>query len=676
MKHRHFPRYNDDADFTTNAPSYYEDLARKEKLIRLLAERIWGYEEILDETLEQIQERFRAWDKNLEDFPEDVKVLLQQWLDDGTLDHIINETIFNWKLDTSIFEQFRDSVTAQLQQNTLKLDTLFINIKAIGGHSTTEDGYEDFDNTDVFKLAEQLIGNQTGTIYIPEGTYLGDFDFFTKEGIRVMGAGIDKTILKNIATVNYNHGFFILTENSYLSDLTLDGSGTELANNNLPVTGDGSFCLETRGDNITVERVRLINAYNKQMIVQPSSGVKILDCEFIGNEDGSRNQDGIHFYAELVGTEISDVTVKGCLFKNHSRSGMLLEHYCVNFLIEENTFLHGNDFYATGIVAQWFSDELTIINNTFDGQGYAIYLRDGFGSGVISNNIFRNIVSHCLYVGKGFYTAFGYPKPRLIGKKVGAETYFVFCRSLIFEKNTISFNRRGLTSEATSAVVFINGFDDVPGDYKFYFGNIFIKNNTLLKTDQPKNFVVTAIKERNIFENLMIEDNTAVDVELKTILQGTADNVHIKNNYFDKITTKMTLTARKLLKIYDNHFSNMAVGYTGLSTVFYVSAPRVEMLNNFFDEQSNITARIDAPDVVGLPNASFMIKNNWFGIEPVTMFLKTNRQIPLLDIATSNNPSSGAGETFYIWVDLLGSLRISKTIPQAYSDGVSVGSQS
>lgn len=85
-------------------------------MIRLLAERIWGYEKILDETLEQIQERFRAWDKNLEDFPEDVKVLLQKWLDDGTLDHIINETIFNWKLDTSIFEQFRDSITAQLQQ--------------------------------------------------------------------------------------------------------------------------------------------------------------------------------------------------------------------------------------------------------------------------------------------------------------------------------------------------------------------------------------------------------------------------------------------------------------------------------------------------------------------------------------------------------------------------------
>ena len=26
------PRYNDDSDYTTNAPSYYDDLARKQKL--------------------------------------------------------------------------------------------------------------------------------------------------------------------------------------------------------------------------------------------------------------------------------------------------------------------------------------------------------------------------------------------------------------------------------------------------------------------------------------------------------------------------------------------------------------------------------------------------------------------------------------------------------------------
>src|SRR5699024_10538471 len=81
------PTYNDSSDYTTNAPSYYDDLARKNKLMKTLALRIWEYEEEMIRRLEQ-------WDKNLEDFPEDVKKLLEKWLEDGTLDHIINDTIF------------------------------------------------------------------------------------------------------------------------------------------------------------------------------------------------------------------------------------------------------------------------------------------------------------------------------------------------------------------------------------------------------------------------------------------------------------------------------------------------------------------------------------------------------------------------------------------------------
>src|SRR5699024_4700021 len=124
---RRYPRYPDDADYQTNAPSYYEDLARKQKLIQLLAEKIWEYEETLDLTLEQITnrlesyiqendnlmtERLEQWDLNLEKFPENVELLLQEWLADGTLDHIINETIFNWKADKT----YVDSEIERLEQ--------------------------------------------------------------------------------------------------------------------------------------------------------------------------------------------------------------------------------------------------------------------------------------------------------------------------------------------------------------------------------------------------------------------------------------------------------------------------------------------------------------------------------------------------------------------------------
>lgn len=81
------PFYTDNADYNTNSKSYYDDLARKNKLIEILARRIWEYDE-------ELAKRFEEWDKNLEEFPEDVKKLLQEWLKDGTLADIINKEIF------------------------------------------------------------------------------------------------------------------------------------------------------------------------------------------------------------------------------------------------------------------------------------------------------------------------------------------------------------------------------------------------------------------------------------------------------------------------------------------------------------------------------------------------------------------------------------------------------
>lgn len=127
---KRFPYYPDDTDYTTNSPSYYDDLARKNKLIRLLAEKIWEYEKTLDLTLEEINQRLTAyinendelmnkrleeWDLRLEKFPENVELLLQEWLEDGTLDHIINETIFSWKAD-------KDYVDNEFEELNLKLD--------------------------------------------------------------------------------------------------------------------------------------------------------------------------------------------------------------------------------------------------------------------------------------------------------------------------------------------------------------------------------------------------------------------------------------------------------------------------------------------------------------------------------------------------------------------------
>ena len=109
MRHKYntrIPHYIDDSDYTTNAPSYYDDLAKKNHLIKILAKRIWEYDDRLTDSLENIEKTLNEYidivDGKLElidhiigeGFNDVIEILLREWLKDGTLDHIINEVIF------------------------------------------------------------------------------------------------------------------------------------------------------------------------------------------------------------------------------------------------------------------------------------------------------------------------------------------------------------------------------------------------------------------------------------------------------------------------------------------------------------------------------------------------------------------------------------------------------
>lgn len=113
-----FPYYNDDSDYTTNAPSYYDDLARKSKIVQELAQRIWEYDKLL-------AEKFAEWDKNMEELPLYVQEILEKWLADGTLADIINNTIFgdlNDKIDG--VDKRVDKTNADLKQLGIDLTDL------------------------------------------------------------------------------------------------------------------------------------------------------------------------------------------------------------------------------------------------------------------------------------------------------------------------------------------------------------------------------------------------------------------------------------------------------------------------------------------------------------------------------------------------------------------------
>lgn len=129
MRNNKIPKYIDKADYNTNSPSYYHDLARKNKLIKLLAERIWEYDE-------ELAKRFEAWDKNLEEFDDEVIRLLQEWIDDGTFAHIINEEIFQLlneeirriEMNPNNFGVVGDGVTDDTQAFQEMLNSPLVNV--------------------------------------------------------------------------------------------------------------------------------------------------------------------------------------------------------------------------------------------------------------------------------------------------------------------------------------------------------------------------------------------------------------------------------------------------------------------------------------------------------------------------------------------------------------------
>lgn len=81
------PHYEGDVDYTTNAPSYYADLARKQGLIKELAQKIWEYDQILAAKLKEVEDTLTKYadilDGKIEDFDTIILSKTEKWLDEN-----------------------------------------------------------------------------------------------------------------------------------------------------------------------------------------------------------------------------------------------------------------------------------------------------------------------------------------------------------------------------------------------------------------------------------------------------------------------------------------------------------------------------------------------------------------------------------------------------------------
>ena len=97
---KRYPRYPDDADYQTNAPSYYEDLARKHGLIKELSNKIWEYDKILYEKLKEVEDTLQEYsdilDGKINDFDQIILTKTEKWLDENMEDILTQAVQLVW----------------------------------------------------------------------------------------------------------------------------------------------------------------------------------------------------------------------------------------------------------------------------------------------------------------------------------------------------------------------------------------------------------------------------------------------------------------------------------------------------------------------------------------------------------------------------------------------------
>lgn len=349
------PFYSDSADYNTNSKSYYDYLSRINKLIEVLAKRIWEYDE-------ELSKRFDEWDKNLEELPEDLENLLIKWMEDGTLEKIINDNIFN-KLNDKI-----DKI------NT-KLDKLFINV-------------DEFNGSDCEKIQQamnlsKLLGG--GIVYAPSRTYILECEISIYKNTTLLS--------ENGAIFERHHkGYMFLNGDRGARYSRYDGQGNIAFINGkfdgrgqIDLGGKGSNIAIAHADNVLFDNVEITNANSHHIELNSSKNVVIRNSKFLGQPKeltfveavqlDLSTEGGFGAFGEYDNTPCKNVTIEGNYF------GKTDELPPVSRCI-------GTHSTRIGVL---FSD-VKILNNEFDGcRDFAIQLLC-YKESIIRDNIFRNCI--------------------------------------------------------------------------------------------------------------------------------------------------------------------------------------------------------------------------------------------------------------------------------------------
>ena len=433
---RNFPNYDDDSDYNTNANSYYKDLGRKTKLIKLLAKRIWEYENTLNETLEQIEqrltdyilendtlmtERLENWDKRIDEMPEEMSSLFVTWLEDGTLEQIINHDVLGNKADKIYVDDelgnkadktyvnvLNEEVNNQLTQTNQVLKTIHVNVKD-EPYNAKGDGVTD--DTQAIQQAIDDAGVSGGLVYIPTGTYLiTDTLVISNPYVEIEGAGMSSVLMLNTTGVSGIQIGVKDFENTKVYGTTIK---------NMRTAGEPHTAIEiNQAYETTIENVRITAAttYGIQTIYGWGSGFKRVvfsdmvvrpteACFYFRRNSGAaslvncytsglarKTKYGIHLApnkADEIGNSVHGLSMTNCTWQGFSESGIYIE-------VGHAITISGNYFEGNNLEIMVGAKDgihsttgITIQGSRFtplDGKP-CIYIKNGRGV-VIQGNVF------------------------------------------------------------------------------------------------------------------------------------------------------------------------------------------------------------------------------------------------------------------------------------------------
>src|SRR5699024_3689843 len=176
----------------------------------MLAKKIWEYEEILDLTLKEIEEKLtdyieqnekllsemlEKWDKRIEEMPEEMRSLFVVWLEDGTLEEIINHDVLGNKADQS------------------ELDKTNEQLVLTGGIYLGFEPFKINTNEEITDTINQAIehahANKISKVIIPEGHYYIDVvkGIRMKDNVDVVFEG-NSTVLEALPTNEQRYAIF------------------------------------------------------------------------------------------------------------------------------------------------------------------------------------------------------------------------------------------------------------------------------------------------------------------------------------------------------------------------------------------------------------------------------------------------------------------------------------